>query len=350
MPNKDFFIKESELDQYQMQLLLKTLDESMVVSGCAGSGKSVIALHKAKQIQTEKGNDYQIIVFTKSLCKYMNSGKDALSLNKDIDYHWNWKNRRGCPRADYIIVDEIQDFEKEEIEEFKKSARKHFFFFGDTAQSIFDGLKDTQKTLDIAYQARLSEFPLYFNYRLPQSIAKITEKYIGVGTRFNEGTYKSNEYSTPRILEYPSYDEQLKAIARIIKKNNLTDVGILFPHGVQVKAASEHFSRIGISNEVRYNNKEDWTLSKDTLDFKTSNPKLMTYHSAKGLQFETVFLPDCTIENDGKGYSRQKSLYVAMTRTYKNLYVLHSGNLSPFFNSVPENLYKTTEFDEIEDI
>ena len=54
MSKKDFYIKESELDQYQMQLLLRTLDESMVVSGCAGSGKSVIALHKAKQIQKEK--------------------------------------------------------------------------------------------------------------------------------------------------------------------------------------------------------------------------------------------------------------------------------------------------------
>ena len=78
MPKKDFYIKESELDQYQMQLLLRTLDESMVVSGCAGSGKSVIALHKAKQIQKEKGNDYQIVVFTKSLCRYMNSKKEKL--------------------------------------------------------------------------------------------------------------------------------------------------------------------------------------------------------------------------------------------------------------------------------
>src|SRR5690554_6948671 len=204
MPKKDFYIKESELDQYQMQLLLRTLDESMVVSGCAGSGKSIIALHKAKQIQKEKGNDYQIIVFTKSLCRYMNSGKEALGLKNDFDYHWRWKNIKKCPKSKYVIVDEIQDFTKEEIKEFKDAAGKHFYFFGDTAQSIFDGLKDTQDILNIASEAELIPFQLYFNYRLPKTIARITETYIGVKTKYNEGTYKSAENTMPRIIEYPN--------------------------------------------------------------------------------------------------------------------------------------------------
>ncbi|MEI8045803.1 MAG: 3'-5' exonuclease [Bacteroidota bacterium] len=348
MAKKDFFIKESDLDDYQRDLLYRTLDQSMVVSGCAGSGKSVIALHKAKQIQKEKGNDYQIIVFTKSLSGYMNSGRNALELKNDFYYHWHWKNRLGCPKSDYVIVDEIQDFTKEEIEEFKKATRKHFFFFGDTAQSIYDGLKDTQNIRDIAYQAGLSEFPLYFNYRLPKPIAKVTESHIGVGTRYNEGTYKSTENSIPRIIRYSNYDKQIEAIARIIKNNNLTDVGIFFPIGAQVKNASILLTKAGINNEVRYN--EDGK-GIDTLNFNSSNPKLMTYHSAKGLQFETVFLPDCTIENDGKGHSKQKSLYVAMTRTYKNLYIMHNGDLTSFINgNVPERFYKTTEFDEISDI
>ena len=63
----------------------------------------------------------------------------------------------------------------------------------------------------------------------------------------------------------------------------------------------------------------------------------MTYHSSKGLQFEAVFLPNCE-SNDNKN-----PLYVAMTRTYQSLYILHSGNLSNFFDCVPTNLYKTTQ-------
>lgn len=45
----------------------------MVVSGSAGSGKSLIALHKAKQIAA-LGESYTIIVYTKSLRKYFEDG------------------------------------------------------------------------------------------------------------------------------------------------------------------------------------------------------------------------------------------------------------------------------------
>jgi len=348
MPKKDFYVEKP--DDIQTQILNQTLDQSLVVTGCAGSGKSIIALHKAKQIQNELNTDYQVIVFTKSLSNYMNSAKEELNLTGRFTYHYQWK-KMGCPKSDYIIVDEIQDFTKEEIDEFINASKKHFCFFGDTAQSIFDGLKPTLSIKDIAFGTGLIPFPLYFNYRLPKPVAKITEGYIGVETKYNDGTYKSQVNTIPRIIEYNNYEEQIKAIIRIIKTRGLTDVGIFFPTNPEVLSASKALSDAGINNEIRYNDKIDWKASKNTLNFESSNPKLMTYHSAKGLQFETVFLPNCTIEADGMGLSKQKSLYVAMTRTYDNLYILHSGNLSSFISgSVPVNLYKTTEFDEIEDI
>ena len=34
MPKKDFFIKESDLDEVQHRLLYQTNDNSMVISGC----------------------------------------------------------------------------------------------------------------------------------------------------------------------------------------------------------------------------------------------------------------------------------------------------------------------------
>ena len=122
-------IKESELDEDQIKVLMGTLDKSCIVTGCAGSGKSVLALIKAQRIQKERGDNYQIIVFTKALCQYMNSGRRELGLKKQFTYHWMWKNRLNCPTSDYIIVDEIQDFEEEEIQEFITATKKHFFFF-----------------------------------------------------------------------------------------------------------------------------------------------------------------------------------------------------------------------------
>ena len=75
MAKKDWMIKESELDEDQIRVLMAANQKSLVISGCAGSGKSVLALIKAQRIQNEMGNDYQIIVYTKALCGYMKAGR-----------------------------------------------------------------------------------------------------------------------------------------------------------------------------------------------------------------------------------------------------------------------------------
>lgn len=347
---KDFMVKESMLDDYQMDLLDKTLDSSLIVTGCAGSGKSVIALQKAKRIQAEKGNDYTVIVFTKALCDYMQAGRQELGLTNSFFYHWEWKNRHHMPKADYVIVDEAQDFTQEEIQEFINSARKNIFFFGDSAQSIYGGLKNTISMKQISSMLpHADDFKLYFNYRLPKPVAMVTQDYVGVGVeRYRERTYKSTENVLPKIIRYSTGEEQIRAIARIIKSKGLTDVGILVPSNEAIPNMSRLLNSENIDHEIRYNDKEDWHNSVDTLNFNSENPKLMTYHSAKGLQFETVFLPyvtNSTTDDD------KKALYVAMTRTYRNLYVLYTGYSMPSpLSDVPAHLYSSKEIDTIEEI
>ncbi len=372
---KDWMIKESELDDDQIKVLMAALNKSCIVEGCAGSGKSVLALIKAQRIQKERGDNYKIIVYTKALCRYMNSGRQELGLTNDFYYYEEWKyqreNRGGymvysrddngekipyMPTADYIIVDEIQDFTKEEIEEFINATKKNFFFFGDTAQSIFDGLKEggtlpvDQIKIKIPQALDAKSFPLYRNYRLPIPVAKVAQS-IGIDTEYVEGTYKSNEQSVPRIIKYDNVQSQVVAIKRIIQTQNLTDVGILLPHNDDVKNIYDALNELGGNYEARYNDKEDWHNSKDTLNFRSANPKIMTYHSAKGLQFESIILPMLEDYDEEHGESDRKALYVAMTRTYRNLYIMYSGSLPDVIrNNVDSSLYKTTETDTIEDI
>lgn len=356
MAKKDWMLTESELDEDQIKFLMTINDKSCIVSGCAGSGKSVLALIKAQRIQKEKGDNYQIIVFTKTLCNYMNTGRKALDLHNNFHYHWEWKNRLGCPHADYVIVDEIQDFTSDDIKEFISATDKNFFFFGDTAQSIYGGLRDTMPVHAInrlfPYEREPKNFTLYRNYRLPIPVAKVAQ-YIGLDLEpFEISTYKSKETAVPRFIRYQSLREQINAIARIIKRQNFTDVGILLPRHNEILTVSNLLDSNDIDHEIRYKDNVDWRNNIDNLDFNTTNPKLMTYHSAKGLQFETVFLPNISplSNNDDKRISEQKALYVAMTRTYRDLYVMYSGVLPEPLNEVPKNLYKTTETDTVEDI
>lgn len=350
MAKKDWMLTESELDDDQLLVLNATLDKSCIVEGCAGSGKSVLALIKAQRIQKERGDNYEIIVFTKALCRYMNAGRQQLGLHNNFIYFWQWENIKGKPHADYVIVDEIQDFDSNEIKEIINAADKNFFFFGDTAQSIYEGIKDTVpvKAIERFLPTNASKsFSLYRNYRLPLPVARFVQ-YVGVDLDvFNERTYKSKEREMPRVIKYDSVDNQLSSIVSIIRNNSLTDVGILVPHNDEVKTVSDKLRALGINVERKYNDKENYHNSVDSLSFSSSNPKVMTYHSAKGLQFETVFLP---MVCDADTPQKRKPLYVAMTRTCRNLYVMYSGILPTPLDTIPTSLYKTTIKDEIEDI
>lgn len=107
-------VDENSMDDDQLDLIEYTNDKSMLVAGCAGSGKSVIAMHKAEHLYAE-GEDVILIAYTKSLNGFMRVGKPDASFR--FYYHYQWK-KMNMPKADYIIVDEIQDFTREEIQEF----------------------------------------------------------------------------------------------------------------------------------------------------------------------------------------------------------------------------------------
>lgn len=333
MPKRSFFVRDSELDDYQRKIINKRTDNSFIVKGCAGSGKSILALWKAKQIQNENKGSYQIIVFTKALKQYMADGIRQVGLNSsNVTYHWWWENRLDCPSSDYIIVDEAQDFSEEDIRLFKSKARKALLLYGDSAQQLYKFMDDKtpismeEMAVTTGYQTE----QLVFNHRLPKKIARLAAYISSVdddleGRCTNEGTEK------PKIYYCRSFNAQMDKIAEIIKNRNFEDVGILFRHNEKVKQAYDYLKSKGLNVEAKVNRDMD-------LDFNSDNPKILTYHSAKGLQFEAVFIPDCTCEDE----EDRNPLYVAITRSYQSLYILHSGDLSSFFDDVPENLYETT--------
>ena len=71
-------------------------------------------------------------------------------------------------------------------------------------------------------------------------------------------------------------------------------------------------------------------------EFDSAAPNLMTYHGAKGLQFETVFIPNCSDPGSDKA-----PLYVALTRTYSSLYIMYTGIKPYFISQIPSELYET---------
>lgn len=332
MAKRSFYIRESELDEYQVKVLQRRTDKSFIVKGCAGSGKSILALHKVKQIQEENMGSFYFILFTKTLKQYMNDGIDSIGLRSDrVTYHWWWENRLNAPSADYIVVDEAQDFTADDIALFQQKANKALILYGDSAQQIYGFRNPPPISMEqIAVNTRFPLMSLMYNHRLPKKIARIAE-YISDSDEELEFLCKNEGVELPKILRYGNLNEQLNAIVEIIRNRQFEDVGIFFRHNDDVENAESYFNKKRLDVEVKHTNKMN-------LDFDSSKPKLTTFHSSKGLQFEAVFIPNCNVSD----YDDRNPLYVAITRSYQSLFVMHSGDLSPFFNNISNELYETS--------
>lgn len=345
MSKRSFYVKDSELDDYQVKVINKKTDNSYIVKGCAGSGKSILALWKAKQIQEQNKGSYLYVVYNKALRQYMSDGIKQVGLsesnvaNFDACFSWGRNDLGELERGvwkkglyDYIIVDEAQDFSREDIELLKSKSRKALLVYGDTAQQLYKFLKDKQ-TASMEEIQHFTKFPveqLVFNHRLPKKIARLAQYFNSESDELEERCIEEG-VEKPKIIEYNNITEQYDAIISLIQNKNMEDVGILFRHNDEVECAYEYFKSHGVNVEAKYGQFMD-------LDFSSDNPKMMTYHSSKGLQFEHVFIPECSVEDD----ANRNPLYVAVTRTYRALYIMHSGNLSSLFDDVPTSLYDTS--------
>ena len=153
------------------------------------------------------------------------------------------------------------------------------------------------------------------NYRLPKPVAKITQEYVAIDANpYAEAIYQSKETELPRFVQFDDEKSQVEAIIDIVTKKNMKNVGILVPNNDLVLSTMKSFNDLHFPCEFKYNAGYNDKRNRVTLDFTTDLPK------------ET-----------------QKALYVAMTRTYRFLYVMYSSKtIQEPLNRVPEFLYLKT--------
>lgn len=336
MAKKNFYLKESEMDDYQRRVIQRRSESSLVVKGCAGSGKSVIAFWKLHDIVSNRKGSVQLIVYTKALKDYFVQGCQGEGIDSRlVDYVFRWE--QNPKTTDYIIVDEAQDFSRSQIDTFCAHANKAVLFYGDSSQQIYAFRKGDAAPVDMEEIVRITGFPeeqLVFNHRLPAKIARVAEALNREDDDL-EGRCKEEGIEIPFIIRYSTREDQLDAIAEIIKIRSLENVGILLRNNEDVKWCAEYLKSKGLNIESKYSENRQ-TIS--SLNFATSNPKVMTYHSSKGLQFEAVFLPMC---DDSKMKGFIEPLYVAMTRSYRSLYIMFSEELPKPLQSVNSSYYSS---------
>ena len=323
-------------DRHQQIIINMSAERTAVVKGIAGSGKSLTLLKKAKQVSTFT-DSYAIIVYTKSLKQFFVDELAEIGQTRNHVYYFKEWLRSTKPNYKYMFIDECQDFNAKEIDDFR-SHGQYCWFFGDTNQSIMEFPNHSvQSVEETAKQLKVHPQDLCINHRLTKENAKVGE-YIFPSSNLSFACIKHGP--KPRLIKTMS---QLDKIIELVK-NGLIDVGILVYYNDQVTKIRDYFQLHGVPVQWKQYDEMD-------IDFKSTSPKIITWHCAKGLQFNDVFIPCCGL-NEYKQYvpfniepmvDKKSALYVATTRPLENLYLIYSDNLAPTLPNPSSPIYSGSE-------
>ena len=389
---KPIYVPEGKLDSNQRAVYDLRLDASFIVQGCAGSGKTSLAMLRMQQkLAEDKESDrtnFYYIAFVRELVEcirrdirncpqlhevaqkddflitYSNWEDGVVSdwmrkkfgINPRIgmcqvrEREWKGRVYQNVDIAinknpDYLFVDECQDLQMNDIQDLVRSVKVGIAFYGDDAQHIMNWTDRTPVLLEDIKKAYPDKFPvihqLLRNYRLPKEIAAFAQEIGGKG---NLAAHCKSPYHEKPVLKcVQTSAAAIDYMVERIRNLDLQDVAIVVPTNEDSKAVYEVLSRQLGSNVVSaswdIDHKAGAVEGEDYSYLRSTRVKVMTYEKVKGQQFETVFLS----VYDEMGTEQIKRFYVGITRAERFLYVLYTDPMPACLRQVPVELYNTTD-------
>ena len=344
-----WMVPEANLGEYQREVLGKCgrlHSNSQWIQGFAGSGKSVLLVHIAQRLLAEDPElSICITSFTHALKDLLKTGF-AEHHEEKIEVMTYHQFLRDGVKYDLVLVDEIQDIPEEKLEKIKRLA-KHIVVAGDNDQSIYI---ECSTPGEIVKVLNPETYRLEIIYRLTQKIKEIVQTILPNSQIENAPTDRMREVKItlakaksedeeiqwvwekcqryaevgdPSVILIPKHAEIQKFIHKICKIKGLEPP--IFPR-VRGRYDYEHTNELFENSDVPLQ-----YLGNNFGELRDSDNRgltyIMTYHSAKGLDFKNVFLPhldeDLDIYNEPD--LERRLFFVAMTRSRLNLFLSHSS-------------------------
>ena len=389
---KPIYVPEGKLDANQRAVYDLRLDASFIVQGCAGSGKTSLAMLRMQQkFAEDKGSDitkFYYIAFVRELVECIRRDirncpqlHEAAQNDDFLITYRNWEEgtvsdwmrkkfginpRKGMcqyrertwrdriyqnvdiavnKEPDYLFVDECQDLQMNDIDDLVRSVRVGIAFYGDDAQHIMNWTDRKPVLLEDIQKAYPRRFPvihqLLRNYRLPKEIAAFAQE---IGGRSDLAAHCKSPYHEKPVLKcVPSAEAALDYMVERIRNLDLQDVAVVVPTNEDSRAVYDALSRrlgnTAVSASWDIDNEAGSVEGEDYSYLRNTRVKVMTYEKVKGQQFETVFLS----VYDEMGAEQIKRFYVGVTRAERFLYVFYTGPMPACLRQVPVALYNTTD-------
>jgi superfamily I DNA/RNA helicase len=247
----------------------------------------------------------------------------------------------------HIIVDEGQDFSPMMLKSLVHAipADGTFTFFGDVAQQIYGNVL-SWKSSGIDVQSRIHEqkkiWKFENNYRNPYEVAIFAQDIM----KHDLWEAKGEDYVTPKferpaaglkptLVKYSDAMTETTALVQLIK-NNRSGRSVVI---VKNRDISSEITQTLIRNGVHATE-----IKRETSSGVVDGVYVTTFHSAKGLEFDSVYIPYLNdddfpgedklkaAESENSVYSNAlKLLYVAVTRTIQSVIMSYSDELTRLF-------------------
>lgn len=340
------------------------------ITGYAGTGKTVVITHAIERLVARRRQaSICFLTYTHALKDLVCSGLGEQAIRRvkidTIDAFLT-----NGERFDYILVDEIQDVTESAIEQILARA-KHVIAAGDPDQSIYLGRvnpQDLRKLLGGAQKHTLKHIQRLSLKTFQLATAILPEAQIVRGAEVkDDGNNGKLISASNRKAEF------LKVYTEAVRVSAIEHPSaILFPTHKQIYQFASTIAEETGWNTPPKREKKGRVTSYDAfneffaergapLRFLGSNngslPEsdrlrlvyLMTYHSAKGLDFNNVFLPDLTADVKldakwgpmSKEENERRHLFVAITRSKENVYFSTHGERHPLIDQLPESCLET---------
>jgi hypothetical protein len=175
-----WMIDEDKLDPNQREIFNSSIDNNIWIKGFAGSGKSVLLIHKLRKILRDKPNTQAcVVVYTWSMIDMFKTGMNELGISNTIPVitYLNFERQPQDQKYDYIFCDEVQDLPESTLVLMKNKLKNNgkIVVSGDSNQSIWPNRVDTKQIGNIL---NANEIGLNYVHRVTRTIINAIHKLI----------------------------------------------------------------------------------------------------------------------------------------------------------------------------
>ena len=348
LPTWDELVAEPE----QLDVLEHPLDQSLFVAGPPGSGKTVLAIHRAQSAAQPRESDTAapsvvIVTFNRMLRRLLTlmdesdltvatmqsfvwkdyerrTGKNP-PRHSDDPYEYDWDamlttldgHARAIPDRQHLVVDEAQDLPEGFFRYASRHVSRTMTVFADEDQA----LKDRRSTLaQIKAAAGLADPVLLTrNHRNTPEVAALAN-HFHQGRLPAADVVRSFSQELPRLLRSRGPDSSVTPIANWFT-NRGGSIGVIVDKN---PTGSARHQRLGkLLPEARVDIYSNVDKNEDTIDVLKPGITVLNRESVKGQEFDTVFILELEAFIPCRNEAAYRTMYMMCARARDHLFLVY---------------------------